>query len=70
MQRDDVLAESVRMAETIARTEDEVAATLDVLAQTQPHRAEYLHALSDSARSHAAYVRRWAKARSERPEYG
>jgi hypothetical protein len=58
------------MAETIAATEEEVAATLDLLAQTQPHRAEYLRTLSDSARSHAAHVRRWAKARSEGPEYG
>lgn len=68
MQPDDMLAESARMAEVIAETEEHVAATLEHAAEAQPGRAHHLRALSESARAHAARARRLMKTRSQRPQ--
>jgi hypothetical protein len=68
MQPDDMLAESARMAEVIAETEEKVAATLGHAAEAQPGRAQRLRALSESTRAHAARARRLTKTRSQRPQ--
>ena len=54
-------AQVLRVAETVAKTEDEVAATLERMAEDHPHRAEHLRALSLAAREQAAKERRWAE---------
>jgi hypothetical protein len=68
MQPDDMLAESARMAEVIAETEEHLAAALDQAAEAQPGRAQRLRALSESARAHAARARRLTKTRPQRPQ--
>lgn len=57
----EVQAQVLRVAVTVAKTEEEVAATLERLAKDRPHRAEHLRALSLAAREQAARERRWAE---------
>jgi hypothetical protein len=57
----EVQAQVLRVAETVAKTEEEVAATLERLAKDRPHRAEHLRALSLAAREQAARERQWAQ---------
>ncbi len=54
-------AETVRVAERVARTEEALAATFDKLAEVQPQHAARLRAKSQAAREQAAYDRQWIK---------
>ena len=53
-------ARVLKVAETVAAAEDQFAATLEQLAESQPHYTDHLHALSSHAREQAAAERRWA----------
>lgn len=54
-------SDSLRLAEVIAATEDDVAATMDQLAEERPDRAAHFRALGEAAREYAAKERRWVK---------
>ena len=54
-------ARVIEVAETLARTEESVAATMEVLATSHPGRAEQLKAMSESARKQAAQARQWGE---------
>jgi signal transduction histidine kinase len=58
-QAQDIVARTRMTAKATAATEDLIAATIGRLAEQQPHRAERLRAMSESARSHAA--REWQR---------
>jgi hypothetical protein len=53
---DQFRAESVRVAEAVAATRDQVARTMDTLAEQRPCQEEHLRALGDEAgsRQHAS----------------
>jgi hypothetical protein len=55
----ELMARVVEVAEQLARTEEGVAETMDLLASQRPERAERLMALSEAARKQAAYARQW-----------
>jgi hypothetical protein len=57
----DLEAKVVEVANAVARTEDSVAATMDRMAELQPHRKDRLKNLAEAARKQAAYCRRWAR---------
>ena len=57
-------ARVMEVAESLARTEESIAATMDWLANQQPERAERLKAMSEAARQQAAQARQWGKDRS------
>src|SRR5215470_12653214 len=57
-------ARVMEVAESLARTEESIAATMDWLASQQPERAERLKAMSEAAREQAAQARQWGKDRS------
>ena len=57
-------ARVMEVAESLARTEESIAATMDWLANQQPERAERLKAMSEAAREQAAQARQWGKDRS------
>jgi hypothetical protein len=54
-------ARVLEVAEALARTEESVATTMAWLATSHPERAEWLKAMSESARKQAAEARRWGK---------
>jgi hypothetical protein len=54
----------IEVAETLARTEESIAATMDWLANARPERAERLKAMSEAAHKQAAQARQWARDRS------
>ena len=56
----ELLAEAVRTAGAVAVTHEEVAETLEMLAQRRPDRAAEYRAMSESAREWAERHRRWA----------
>ena len=58
---DQLRAESVRLAEAVAATEDQVAKVMDMVAEQRPHHEEHLRALGDEARKQAARQRQWAE---------
>jgi hypothetical protein len=51
----------IEVVESVASTEEMVAATLFRLAKQEPHRAAHLRALSAQAGLRAARKRKWAK---------
>jgi hypothetical protein len=55
-----VKADSRRLAELIAATEDKLAATLVWVAERRPRRADQLRQLSEHARAEARHMRRIA----------
>jgi anti-anti-sigma factor len=61
-QSQDVMAESRRVAEVVAATEDRLAVTLVRLAGRRPEREDRLRRLSEDAHEEAAYLRIRAKA--------
>jgi hypothetical protein len=58
---DQLRAESVRLAEAVAATEDQVAKTMDTLAGQRPYQEKHLRALGEEARKQAARQRQWAE---------
>jgi ABC-type transporter Mla subunit MlaD len=57
----DLQEETLQAAEEVAATEDDVADTLDHLAEGRPQDAARLQAKSASARDQAARERQWAR---------
>jgi hypothetical protein len=53
-----IRAQTRAVAEATAATQDQIAGTIDRLADQQPHRAERLRGMSESARKYAARERR------------
>jgi hypothetical protein len=58
---EDTQARTVEAAEEVAATEEDLAGTMERMAKNQPHRAEHLRTLGESARKQAARERQWAK---------
>jgi PAS domain S-box-containing protein len=53
-------AQVLKVADAVASAEEQFAATMDRLAESQPRYADHLHALSSQARKQMAAERRWA----------
>ncbi|SRR5579875_1293931 len=58
---EDTQARTVKAAEEVAATEEDLAGTMERMTKNQPHRAGHLRILGESARKHAAQERQWAK---------
>jgi Skp family chaperone for outer membrane proteins len=54
-------ARVAEVAAALARTDEDVAATMIRLAASHPERAEWLEAISESARKQAAQARQWGE---------
>lgn len=56
---DDLHQRVISVAEMIVRTEADVAATLDRLAENHPHRAARLNGLAEAARANVDHEQKW-----------
>jgi hypothetical protein len=69
MQPNDMRAELIRVAEATAATEEQMAATLEWMAEIRPDHAERLRTLGKTAGENAAHMRRWVRTCSARPQH-
>lgn len=66
---DHAWARTIAAASRFAETEEQVAATMDELAQQRPERAAYLRGLSEAARGQAARMRQWIDHHRDQPAH-